>query len=232
LTSSGCHVLVDSAMSNAYIKNGNNQQSFHEEQSDCQPSDVPLPAIVQYHNEASQSSLDSQCSSGYCSDCSCAGSNGGSFRLQNPHKPFPKREKKNSTDNDNDTESKQLLPVQVTSPTINDDKLTNNSYNNCFVQNSSGSYENASPLNLHKAPPLPPKPCKKLPLYENCVIAVPNSKEPSTRSKSFPLTDVPNKCKCRSMSSSSQLTVALTHPSSTVLKEKLQIWLVINFKVI
>ena len=214
-TSLACNVLVDSAMSHTYLKGSSNPQSCeepplpHEEQS----SDIPLP--IMQHN-ASQSSLDSQCSSGYCSDSSSwAGSHGGSFRLsytlhfKGTHKQLPKGGKKQSKDDDSPNKANELLlPTQMVSPTTVDDELKNNHDNNFKPNNE--RYENFSPLNLQKPPPLPPKTWKKKPFYENHTITVPD-KVPSKRSNSFPLAEVPmcSHCTGRSMSSSSHLHSAL-----------------------
>ena len=215
-TSLACNVLVDSAMSHTYLKGSSNPQSCeepplpHEEQS----SDIPLP--IMQHN-ASQSSLDSQCSSGYCSDSSSwAGSHGGSFRLsytphfKGTHKQLPKGGKKQSKDDDSPNKANELLlPTQMVSPTTVDDELNKNNHDNNFKPNNE-RYENFSPLNLQKPPPLPPKTWKKKPFYENHTITVPD-KVPSKRSNSFPLAEVPmcSHCTGRSMSSSSHLHGAL-----------------------
>ena len=149
-------------MSNAYIKNSSSQQLCHEEQ----PSQASL---LQY--DASQSSLDSQCSSGYCSDASSwAGSHGVSFRLHHlkgTHKQSPNGEKKQSKDDETITKStKETLPDQTACSSIEDNKCIRNSHDNSSIQYCSSSYENCSPLNLQNTPPLPPKPCKKFPFMK------------------------------------------------------------------
>ena len=187
-----------------------NQQSFCEEQS----TEIAVPQLLPC--DASQSSLDSQCSSGYCSDSSIWDvSHHGSLNIAVHLKGSCKRLPKNPNKNDDDHVTKQqLLPVQMISPTVSDDKLANNNYENCFIKNGPSCYENALPLNLHKPPPLPPKPCKKTPYYENHKIAVSHAKMTSVRSNSFPLpgTSTSNDCTCRrTMSSSCQQSVLPAH---------------------
>ena len=206
-TSLACHVLVDSAMSNTYIKSGNNPQLFHEEL----PSQFSL-----FQHDASQSSLDSQCSSGYCSDASSwAGSHSGSFRLYQLKGTHKSTEKKQSKDHQI-VKCKETLPDQAACYSIDDNQYIQNSCKNCSIQNHSSSYENCAPLNLLKTPPLPPKPCKKTPLYENITALKPNE-----RSKSFPSSAGPTSDHCtgRSMSSSSscqQTALSVQSPESTV----------------
>ena len=216
-TSLACHVFVDTPTSNAYIKGGNHPQLFHEEQ----PSQISL-----LQNDASQSSLDSQCSSGYCSDASSwAGSQGGSFRLHHlkgTHKQLPNREKKHSKDDKNVTQSKEILPDPIACSSIDDDKYIQNSHeNSCIQNNCSSSYENCSPLNLQKTPPLPPKPCKKIPFYENHTIKTASKANVTSEcSNSFPFSGGPTggHCTGRSMSSSGCQQAALSShpPESTV----------------
>lgn len=194
-TSLACHVLVDSAMSNAYIKGGNNPQLFHDEQ---------LSQSSLFQHDASQSSLDSQCSSGYCSDASSwAGSHGGSFRLHHLKSTHKLSEKKHSKDH-GIVNSKETLPDQAARSSKDDNKHIQNNNENNSMQNCSSSYENCSPLNSQKPPPLPPKPCRKTPLYENHTITASKPNVTSERSNSFPSSATSGHCTgMRSMSSSS-----------------------------
>ena len=198
-------------MSNTYIKGGNNPQLFHEEP----PSQSSL-----FQQDASQSSLDSQCSSGYCSDASSwAGSHGGSFRLHQLKSTHKSSDKKQSKDHEI-VKSKETLSDQVACSSKDDNKHIRNGHENSSIQNYS-SYENCSPLNLQKTPPLPPKPCRKPPLYENHTITALKPNATSERSNSFPSSVGPTSGHCtgRSMSSSScqQAAVLSTQsPESTV----------------
>ena len=212
-----CHVRVDSTMSHIYLKSSNSNPLPCDDPTlplEEQFSDILLP-----HN-ASQSSIDSQCSSGYCSDSSgWVGSHAGSFRstytphLKGTHKQLSKGGKVQSKGDDNPNKANELsLPAQMVSPITDDDKLTKNH----FIPNNE-KYENFSLPNLQKPPPLPPKTWKKKPFYENHMITLPG-KVTSKRSNSFPLVEAPmcSHCTGRSMSSSSQLPAHQSESDSSV----------------
>ena len=195
-----------------YFKSNSNSQSSYEEQ---------------YSNDASQSSLESHCSSGYWSDnSSWAGSHYGSFRfnhLKGTHVQLPKAERKQSKDECDTNKSKYLSPcAEMVYPTIDDDKVTKNSHENC----NHSSYENVLlSLNSQKPPPLPPRTYKKTPLYENHQIPVPsgNVNVTSKRSNSFPSSEgsTCSHCTGRSMSSSCQpQAVSPAHQSESAVSGK------------
>ena len=205
-------------MSHTYLKSSNsNPLPCDDPTSPLEEQSLDIPLLP---HDASQSSIDSQCSSGYCSDSSgWAGSHGGSFRLthtphlKGTHKQLPKRGKIQSRGDDNPNKANELsLPAQLVSPITDDDGLTKKH----LIPNNE-NYESVSPSNLQKPPPLPPRTWKKKPFYENHMITVP-AKEAPKRSNSFPLAEAPvcSYCTGRSMSSSSRLPV---HHSESVVSE-------------